>query len=589
MVKFNLMSVIVGTLVLTSAAIDGKNFSLTLRLPISDNTSSPQLQQFCQRLKPSDRHFSGLKCSEDGPSLAFGNCVTYDKEAGIMSFSNCPNIQSNNYTLTRTRRNIQLPENFSQLNDYMCGPLNRNGIACSKCANGFGPSFTSLGYNCVSCRETWYRVPLFLCLELVPITIFYFIILVFQISFATAPMPCFIMYAQFIVASFYLSRFSDNVSLKDVLFTHDGSLRLDIKLINMVYGVFNLDFLRVVLPPLCINRQTKFIHIISFGYVSALHPIFLISLTWISIELHGRNFRLLVWLWRPFHKCFVSLRRSWNTKSDIIDVFITFFLLSYSKCMYLTLFLLTSQGVYNYTESGKLMNIHHRLTFDPTVTYGSKEHLVLLVPAMMIFFILNIVPPLLLTLHPHKVFKWCQSKCRINLFAVNIFVEKLQGCYRDGLDGGRDMRSFSSLYFFLRMAVYLTAFVSRKILTTHRSLAGSWVAAGTVLFIMALIIALIKPYKAAYMNYLDTILLSNLALMLYLLAARVPYMLQVSRILLLSPVAGLLLIIFYNKFSIKTAHLRLMKALKAKQFSNDQITDEEKQPLLQTVTNNFYS
>ena len=29
---------------------------------------------------------------------------------------------------------------------------------------------------------------------------------------------------------------------------------------------------------------------------------------------------------------------------------------------------------------------------------------------------------------------------------LNIFVEKFYTCYRDGLSGGRDMRSFSGLY-----------------------------------------------------------------------------------------------------------------------------------------------
>ena len=158
----NFVVIVVGILVLSLAARYGKNFSYALKLPLSrmPDNSKQQLQQFCLSLKPSDRHFLGLSCSEDGPSIAFGNCITYDKEARIVSFSNCPNIQSNNYTLTNMRRKIRLPEKFTQLNDYMCDPLSRNGTVCSKCANGFGPSFTSLGYNCVSCQGTWYGVPL---------------------------------------------------------------------------------------------------------------------------------------------------------------------------------------------------------------------------------------------------------------------------------------------------------------------------------------------------------------------------------------------------------------------------------------------
>ena len=121
------------------------------------------------------------------------------------------------------------------MTSYMCGPLNRKGLVCSECADGFGPSVTSFGYTkCIKCDNEWYRVPLFLIYEFVSVTL----------------------------------------------------------------------------------------------YISVVYPLFLIFLTWVCIELHGRNFRPLVWLWRPFHRCFVRLRRRWDTKSDIIDVFITFVLLS---------------------------------------------------------------------------------------------------------------------------------------------------------------------------------------------------------------------------------------------------------------------
>ena len=99
---------------------------------------------------------------------------------------------------------IHLPMNLSQLNDYICGPMNRKGLVCSECADGFGPSVTSFEYKCANCSDMKYAVSLFLFLEFVPLTIFYAICLAFQISVTSAPMPCFIMYryAQIIIATF---------------------------------------------------------------------------------------------------------------------------------------------------------------------------------------------------------------------------------------------------------------------------------------------------------------------------------------------------------------------------------------------------
>lgn len=217
------------------------------------------------------------------------------------------------------------------------------------------------------------------------------------------------------------------------------------------------------------------------------------------------------------------------------------------------------------------------------------------VNSLLTFLIIfNIAPPILLILHPCKIFSSCLSRYRLNGFVMNIFVDKLQGCYRDGLEEGRDMRSFSSLYFILRMAICLMVYIGWKIQSrsSYRSFAGAWISAGTVFFIMALFIALIKPYKVTYMSFLDTFLLSNLALTLYLFATSVPYMLHVARILLLSPIAGFLLIIFYNKFNIKSTCLKLKQVLTPKQSSSsaktqNSISDAEKQPLIQPVSKNL--
>ena len=71
-----------------------------------------------------------------------------------MSTSSCQYFEPEGYNVTSSQH-ILLPRNLSQLNDYMCtcGPLNRKGLVCSECADGFGPSVTSFGYKCVNCTD----------------------------------------------------------------------------------------------------------------------------------------------------------------------------------------------------------------------------------------------------------------------------------------------------------------------------------------------------------------------------------------------------------------------------------------------------
>ena len=271
------------------------------------------------------------------------------------------NLQGYNITQGVYHDIMLLPNNLSELNQYMCDPLNRKGYMCSQCKNGYGPPVTHHSLSCASmcylCKETWSDLLLYLSINFIPLTVFYFLILVFQVRMTSAPMTCFIMYSQLIVFAFYEEcGVKDQYSIiNEVKFSNSGTaLGRGTKILLTIYGVFNLDFFHFVLPPFCISSQLRPIHVFSLGYISAFYPFSLIFLTWLCVELHGRNFRPIVCLWRPFHGWFVHLRRGWNTKSDLIDVFASFFLLSYCKILYLIILTFDFTETTNQATRGSL-------------------------------------------------------------------------------------------------------------------------------------------------------------------------------------------------------------------------------------------
>ena len=69
---------------------------------------------------------------------------------------------------------LQLPDNISELNDYVCGPMNRKGRVCSECIDGFSPSVTSIGYMTAPIAQTLGMDSglLALLLAIYPITMF---------------------------------------------------------------------------------------------------------------------------------------------------------------------------------------------------------------------------------------------------------------------------------------------------------------------------------------------------------------------------------------------------------------------------------
>ena len=98
------------------------------------NASIQDSQELC-----SYRYSDILTCQQSKPLLTAGYCATYNNYTKLISILECTFFQPNGYNYT-SKESVLLPRNLNQLNDYMCGPLNRKGLVCSECADGFGPS-----------------------------------------------------------------------------------------------------------------------------------------------------------------------------------------------------------------------------------------------------------------------------------------------------------------------------------------------------------------------------------------------------------------------------------------------------------------
>ena len=441
-----------------------------------------------------------VRCTEEGVNLRVGYCMTYEELERTIYIAFCP--FSGNFSTNDDGRYIKIPtKNVSELNTYMCQPMNRKGQLCSRCIQGFGPSVISLGLVCSNCTGAWYGVPLYLFLEFVPITVFYVIILVFRVHITSAPMVTFVFFSQVIVSTFL----NYGAELK---FEHPTAYYLILVVVTLC-GFWNLDFFRYILPPFCVTPQLKNIHIVLINYVSAFYSLCLICITWIVIKLHFYNFKPVVWLWSKLSKCSCIRDRSVRQSNSLIDVFTTFFLLSYTQLVHISANILATLNVVMYTNN--TLSITHQLPeADARIKYFSKDHAPYAAVSIFIIMLIAVPPVLLLILYPIKTFRLLLFKCHIStrtLASLNIFVEKYYSCYRDGTDGGKDMRSLASIYFILRWIVIVTfRITSLSLSTTLFLVAIVYVSYGTV-------IALVRPYKKTYMNVIDVLILMNLGLL----------------------------------------------------------------------------
>ena len=282
---------------------------------------------------------------------------------------------------------------------------------------------------------------LYILSELVPATVFYFAVLTLRIHITSAPMNCFVLFSQLVVN--YLNH---SPSVQGALMAElDATSRTLFRVILTGYGFWNLDYFRYLIPPFCVSQDLKNIHILALQYVSAFYPLLLTALTYTCVELHGHNFRPIVWLWKPFHRCCVDVRRRWDTKASLINVFATFLLLSYSKLLFVSAFLLVEVNIYG--ADGELVSgISHVLKVDATVQYLSEEHLPFVITVFLTLPFITL-PPLLLIFYPCKIFNRCLNCCHNRRWhALHTFVEAFQGCYKNGVTGGWDLQSMSGVY-----------------------------------------------------------------------------------------------------------------------------------------------
>ena len=453
-----------------------------------------------------DGHFDhSLLCDIESfhSYLQWGKVLSYDESSKAVYSGGWRVHASPPGTGKHIKGFFQLPNDTLKLNDFFCSNLSRHGFLCGECINGTSSPIYDYDYECVSCTDddvsrNWL---LFILLQIVPVTIFFLIIVMFNISATSGPLNAFVFFSQAVSNPATTSNF-----LSQLTYVFSGS-PLIAKLILIIfiypYGIWNLDCFPVLIliPPFCLFQNMKAVHSFTLNFlVSAVYPLLLIASLFVCVELHARNFRPLVWMWTRFGLCLSKWRRNWDIRNSIIDAFATFLLLSYTKFCFLSFYLLVPMNTYN--GSGHVTG-PTRLYFDPSVIYGDAEHIPLICLSIFILVFVIILPPILLLLYPLKAFKKFLVKFKLNSNALDQFVKSFQDCYKDGQNGTSDCRYFASVYFGLRIITFFS-------MVFAYDLAVQRLIEVIEVYLIIVLFGTVQPYKELRYNRLDVFIFTVL-------------------------------------------------------------------------------
>ena len=121
-----------------------------------------------------------------------------------------------------------------------------------------------------------------------------------------------------------------------------------------------------------------------------------------------------------------------NLLSLIMIVLVTFFLLSYTKYVYLSIFLLNVRKLTN-VDSQRNFTVSHVSVadIDPSLTYYGIHHFLYGIFAILTLFVFILLPLLFLILYPIRPLRTCLLKLHLDFVALNIFADKVQSCYTE--------------------------------------------------------------------------------------------------------------------------------------------------------------
>ena len=366
---------------------------------------------------------------------------------------------------------------------------------CGHCEPGTSLPVYSYYRQCVNCTAGTNNWGQYLAVSLGPLTVFFLGAVAFRLR-VTSTQWNGVIFAFQIISSPPLLRL---VLTHNDEYKHFHSSLHILKSVGSTYfSMWNLDFFRMVYFPFCLHPSASTLQILSLDYIVAAYPLVLITLTYVLVTLHYNNCKVVVWLWKPFHVCYIHFQRQWNIRNSLVDAFATFLLLSYVKFLSTSIDILTPTVLYYNNPKHATKRV---LYYDGTVDYFEGTHILYALLAIAVLLVFTIFPILILLLYPCLWFQQFLSQFHLNSQVLHTFMDCFQGSFKDGTNGTRDCRYFSALYLIARVVLYISILLANTY--------GKAIII-VMLMVMILLISTLEPYKNHIFNKVDIFFLGSL-------------------------------------------------------------------------------
>ena len=436
-----------------------KNMYLMFNVTLQDcppgyveKTEAKQRKCYCSAYTE-HMQYVGIKRCDDTSNQAklthryWAGYIYNNTLANNFRVANCPE----GYCGRNTQQNpleVSLPHSVHELNDAVCSE-NRHGIICALCKNG-----TSVFYRAQPaflCREETYcnfGIFLYIISQIIPVTILFLIVILFDIQLTTGALNGFILYTQI----------DDSLSLTggNNFITFPSATKLFLKILDFIVSMFNLKFFNAQPFSFCVFKGATSLDVIAFDYITIVYSLFLIILTVLVTNMRCCQ----------VSKLFKKLNRNKLLLSQsIVHGLSGFLIMCYARATTITLKLLTPVWLFGKGPQ----QIEKVVYYYGEMLFFGPSHLKYAIPAVFALVLITILPPVLLLVYPlcYKVLALMKLEetrvtrvlCRVvPLERFKPFFDSFQGAFKD------NHRYFAGLYFIYRLIpLVLHAVLSNKL------------------------------------------------------------------------------------------------------------------------------
>ena len=410
-----------------------------------------------------------------------GNASEHTFFTGTCALPLCTssNIQTENIHNGR----ILLPKSSSELEQHVCAS-GRTGILCAHCKENNSVYYHSINFTCGNTTSCQYGILIYIASELVPVTIIFLIILLFNISLTSGAVYSFVFYAQ-TISAFSITAFG-------VVNWENKYFQTSMQILQIIYGVFNMDILNQESLSFCIVPTNSIMTLYMFKFATVFYAFFLVLATILVLRLHS------------CYSCVKLCRRCGrrNIRGSIVDGLSAFLVLCYFQCAQISYHILMPSKLIG-IDKLKLRTVP---LLDGELDYLKGAHLWYAVPAILCMIFILIPPPIILILEPilTKLFsmdrffntlpKWYYNRLRLKLMP---FLDSFQACFKN-----RD-RCFAGFYFVYRLIGPMTGLYSAEVSVAYTALC-------VALLLIITCHVIVRPYKTKWHSIIDFLILLNL-------------------------------------------------------------------------------